>query len=420
MFILYDIIFILFALMYFPYLLIKGKWHKDFLSRFGGFSKEIEERLCLKPNIWIHAVSVGEILVVLGLIDKIKERFVHYQIVCSTVTKTGYDLAQTKLPKDVIVVYAPFDLSLSVRRYIDLIKPRIYISSETEIWPNIYTALANNNIPVVLINGRISDKAYKGYKGVLVLTRKVLKCVQAFCMQSEMDASRVLSLGADSKKVHVVGNLKFDVDIDAEAISLKKLGFSSENKILLAGSTHQGEEEILIDIYKKLSAEFKDLRLMIAPRHPERAEGICQLVQKSGFHPIKFSKITVEKMNQDAIVVVDSIGQLRNLYSIAALVFVGKSFVKGGGQNMIEPVYFGKPTFVGPRTDNFKDVTRVLLKENVLVQVKDPEELLREMKAMLQNPQRQKAISQTGKQVLMSYRGATVRTLRIISDFLKD
>ncbi|HPN87865.1 MAG TPA: 3-deoxy-D-manno-octulosonic acid transferase [Candidatus Omnitrophota bacterium] len=419
MFIIYDIIFILFSLLYLPKMILKGKWRWAFLSRFGFFSKDTKIKLRKKENIWIHAVSVGEVLVIVPLIRQLQDHFPQCQVVCTTVTKTGYDLAKSQLfSSNVIVLYAPFDLSFSVGRYIKAIHPKIYLSSETEIWPNTYTMLYKKNIPIIQINGRISDKAYEGYKKIGFLTRKILKCVTMFCMQSEEDKQRILSFGVDSFKICRVGNLKFDMVIESQTVSLAQLGLEAHNKILLAGSTHRQEEEIILNIYKRLLTQENNLRLILAPRHIERVTEVKNIIKKYGFETVLYSQIKNNKGNK--VILVDTIGDLRNLYSVATIVFIGKSFVVGGGQNMIEPVYFGKPTFVGPRTENFKDVMKIFLKERAVIQVKSPEDLFLEMKNVLEDFSYQQEISRAAKKIIASSSGATQKTFDIVAQYLKD
>ncbi|MDP8212043.1 MAG: 3-deoxy-D-manno-octulosonic acid transferase [Candidatus Zapsychrus exili] len=419
MFIIYDIISFLITICYLPYALIKGKLHKGFLLRFGFFSKELRKVLPKDNVIWVHAVSVGEVLVALRLIEEIKKTTQEYSIVCSTVTKTGNDLAKLKFGSSAVVVYSPIDFSWVVRKFIKIIKPVIYISTETEIWPNIYTALFKSNVPIVQINGRISDKAFGGYKKVSFITKKILKCVSSFCMQSEIDSERIISLGAQVKKVNIVGNIKFDVSFDSEDYSSSELSFSDDSDIIVAGSTHPGEEDIIINVYKKLIVDFPGLKLVIAPRHIERSDEVVEIVQSNGFKTVKFSEAK-DLSTDNTVVVVDTIGHLKDIYKNAKLVFVGKSFKIGGGQNVIEPILFGKPTIVGPRTENFKDIVRILTTEGVLIQVQYVDELLFEMKDLLGNLDRIKDIELKSSRVIEKCRGATLKTANIILKILES
>lgn len=418
MFIIYDIIYILYAVLYFPYLVIRGKWHSGFKMRFGCFAPSLVERFAGNRTIWFHAVSVGEVLAVADLIRRIRGAFPQYRIVCSTVTQTGNRLAQEHLGNDAVVLYAPLDLSPVVRRFIAVIRPKIYIAAETEIWPNLYTALCQKGVPVIQINGRISDKAFRGYKRVAFLMKRVLDCVDLFCMQSPLDADRIRQMGAAPEKVRVVGNLKFDNIPPPVDMRKEDLGFHADEDLLIAGSTHPGEEDILLGVYGQLAEEFRHLRLVIAPRHVERAGEVMRLAEGKGHTAVRFSQIRKGAGNSTAVVVVDTIGHLRTLYGLAKVVFIGKTLAVGGGQNVIEPACFGKPTIVGPLTQNFKDVVGILLKAQALIQVNDAHELLMQIRDLLAGPEKAERIGEAARQTVKKYQGATLRTVEAITGLL--
>ncbi len=420
MFILYDLIFLIFTVCYIPYAIVKGKWHKGFFFRLGFIPQEIKERLTNEKNIWVHAVSVGEILAVENLIKKLKTTFTGYQIVCSTVTKTGFEIASKQLKDHCQVIYSPLDFSCTVNKFIRIIHPKIYIATETELWPNLYTFLNKNKVPIVLINGRISDKSYGRYSLVRFLTAKILSFVNIFCMQSELDAKRIASLGAPKEKVRIIGNLKFD-NLPYEIIlNQNDLGFNEDDNLFIAGSTHPGEDEIFIKVLETLSDEFPRLRLVICPRHVERSAEVAQLIRQHHLEPVLYSQIKNAPLTEKSVVVVDSVGQLRNLYGRATIVFIGKTFKVGGGQNMIEPAFFGKPVLVGPLTENFKDVMEIFLKESAIIQVGDPDELCLETANLLRDPKRMGQIGSAAKGVVQKYQGATARTLESISELLNS
>lgn len=413
MFIVYDILFILFCLLYVPHVTIKRKWHNRLMSRFGFFKPDEEKVFEGKKNIWIHAVSVGEVLAVLEIIQDLKKIYPRHRIVCSTVTITGYKLASEKLSKKDAVIYAPFDFSLVVKKYIRLINPVIYIATETEIWPNLFYFLKKNNIPVIIINGRISEKSFKKYRLIKFLMRPVLSCVSTFCMQSYADLHRIKCLGADETRGKMAGNLKFATVGQLHAKDIYT-GFDSDTDLLIAGSTHPGEEEMMIAAYKKLVAEFVHLRLVIVPRHIERAEEILAIVQKEGLKPVRYSELKKGKLTADHVLVVDQIGILKNLYTKAKLVFIGKSFTVGGAQNMIEPLAFGKPTFVGPRTENFADVMRIFLEEKVIFQVQTVDEMVEAMREILVSPNIADELGVKAKAVIQKNAGAKAKTIKAI------
>jgi 3-deoxy-D-manno-octulosonic-acid transferase len=300
-----------------------------------------------------------------------------------------------------------------VRKYIRTIDPRIYIVIETEIWPNLLRHLFARRVPVVLVNGRISDKSFGRYKALRFLFGNILRQVDMFCMQSSRDAERVHALGALLERICVTGSMKFDDKPQAAALRREDFGFGERERIWVAGSTHPGEEEIVLDVYQKLKREFSDLRLAIAPRHVERAAQIEKLIKASGFEAVRFSQPSSNQKN--TIVVVDVIGQLRSLYQLAAIVFMGKSFKVHGGQNIIEPACFAKPIVTGPFTENFADVMRIFSQDQAVVQVRDETELLSQMRRLLQNPQEAEGIGRKARDVVERQRGATEKTLDIIS-----
>ena len=413
----YDFLFLIFSILYFPYLLIKRKWHRGFLGRFGGFAGPLDLSLREKDNIWVHAVSVGEVLLIKRLLLSLKETFPFHRILISTVTKTGYDVAQKTFPNE-LVIFAPLDFSFSVSRYIRAIRPKIYIAVETEIWPNLFLALKNNKVPIVVVNGRISDKAFRNYNAVKPLLRSVLACANCFCMQSERDAEKIKFLGAPPENVLVTGNMKFD-DVTGETdTKVKSFALNKNDFPFIAGSTHPGEEEILLDVYKRLSGEFPHLRLLIAPRHVERSGEVAAMIMQKGFRVLRYSQMKDELFDQKTVALIDTIGQLKSIYAFVKLVFVGKSLTAKGGQNMIEPAFFGKPVLVGPFMDNFRDVVDIFLKEEALIQVKDQNELAEKMTMLMNDASKMQAMGRSARRIVEKNAGATARTLTMISKVL--
>ncbi len=417
MFIFYDIFLLLFCFLYVPHVLIKRKWHNRFFNRFGFFKAEDKKRFEGKKNIWIHAVSVGEVLAVLDIIQDLKKIYPQHRIVCSTVTMTGYALAVEKLSKKDVVFYAPLDFSLVVKAYLRMIKPVIYIATETEIWPNLFYFLKKANVPVIIINGRISPKSFKKYRLIKFLLKPVLNCVSLFCMQSYADLHRIKCLGADETRGRMVGNLKFE-SIGSLHSNKKNVGFDPDQDLLIAGSTHPGEEEIILRVYKKLAAEFQNLRLVIVPRHIERTDEVLRTVQQEGFKPFKYSQLKKDHLSADHVLVVDQIGILKSLYLKAKLVFIGKTFTVGGAQNMIEPLAFGKPTFVGPRTENFTDVMRIFLDNKVIFQVQTPDEMTEAMRSILTFPEMGVELGLKAKAVIKENSGAKERNIKAIRNLM--
>lgn len=389
--------------------------------RLGFFPKTLRQEITKEKSIWFHAVSVGEVIAVLGLIERIKKDFPQHQIVLSTVTKTGYSVAQARLPIEDVIIYAPIDFSWVVRKYIRLIKPEIYITAETEIWPNLFTALSKQHIPIAQVNGRISDKGYARYRMVCPLIKGILRKVESFCMQSQLDADRIVALGAFPDSVHVVGNIKFDDAPQKTGDELEDLGLRGDTSLWIAGSTHPGEEDIVLNIFKGLKEEFPNLHLVIASRHVERAGEVANLVKAHGFESRYLSQLLAAKemsLREDSVVVVDQIGYLRSLYSLAEIVFVGKSLTVGGGQNIIEPAFFGKPILVGPQMQNFKDVVRIFLEAGGVIQVQDADELLTKMRELLKDPSKRQSLGHAAQKVVRDNQGATAKTQQLLSNLL--
>lgn len=416
---LYDVAFIIFAIAYIPYLVLRRKWHRDFPARLGLFPGEIRKELGQKEHIWVHAVSIGEVLAVANLVQNLKSSFPSCRVVISTVTQTGYAVALKTFSPKCLVIYAPLDFSLIVKKFVSLIRPKIYIVMETEIWPNLFAELHRNHVPIVQVNGRISDKAFKRYKRARFLLKKTLLCVSAFLMQSHADKKRIVFLGAPEDKVHVIGNLKFDDLPKQTGFNPKGLEFDEHAVWWVAGSTHPGEEKIVLSIFKSLVKEFSHLRLIIAPRHIERTGEIVDLVKENGLSPLRFSSIAKPAGHQDSVIVVDTIGNLKDLYSMAKLVFVGKSLTLRGGHNIIEPAFFGKPIFIGPHMENFKDIVDVFLREDAVIQVKDADELLLKMRDMLKDARKMDEIGLLAKGVIDKHTGATKRAAEIIAAWLQ-
>ncbi len=418
--IVYDFIFLMFGIFYLPYLMLKRKWHRGFGMRFGFLPNDLKRLLAQKPHIWIHAVSVGEVMAVMGLIRKIKQTVPQIGIVLSTVTPTGNALARTQVEADDIVIYAPLDFSFVVRRFIQDIRPVLYITAETEIWPNMFSALAKKGVPVVQVNGRISDKGFKGYFAVRFFLRSILKCVWMFCMQSPLDRERILALGVPEEKVHTVGNMKLDQIEDAERFGVENIFNGWRGPVWVAGSTHPGEEDIIIRVFKTLRISFSELHLVLAPRHIERSEALLSLFRQNGLAVQRLSKLVEGEALQSSIVLVDTIGHLKNLYHIADFVFIGKSLCGYGGQNMIEPAALGKPVIVGTNTQNFKGIMEILLQKNAILQVRTKIELRNIVDKFLRDPAFARKVGQNAKEAIQAHQGATQRTLEKLSPILKN
>ena len=421
----YDIAFFIFSVFYLPTLLFKGKLHRDFLERFGIFSRDKEASLASgKDVIWIEAVSVGEVSLCKNFLPLLKKKFPHSSIVLSTVTKTGNDLAKKLFSDTATVVYFPLDFTFIVKKVVAKIRPKIYVMVETEIWPNLLKEIYRNSIPAILINGRISDKSFGKYKLVRPFLKKILDKIGVFCMQSKVYAERIIALGAPEARVRVTGNMKFDVNIAQGAKPVNRMqeliGLKDGQELFVAGSTHSGEEEEVLEAFKTLVKDFPKLKLLIAPRHIDRASEVEKAVKRWGLGSQRMSDLNSGHTAPDgqSVLILDAIGQLNDIYAISTLVFVGGSLIKHGGQNPIEPAVLEKPVLFGPYMFNFKDIANVLLSNNAAMQVVDGKDIFEKSKFLLSNREELSRLGRNAKKIVLENGGATGENLKAISEVL--
>ena len=395
--------------------------HRGLWQRLGVFKrKKFSER-----PIWIHAVSVGEAGVASLLVKALKQK-INQPLVVSVVTQTGHRLAEKLIGEDAKIIYAPVDISFIVNRFLNLVSPHLFILLETELWPNLINGLYNRKVPIALINGRISPHSLRGYSQIKFLTRRILEKINLFCMQTEEDKKRIIALGARPETVEVTGNMKFDnVDYAGSETGLSdynlKLWIKSDELLFIAGSTHPPEEKIILGVYKNLLSDFANLRLLIAPRHIERADEIERLVAKFGFNALRMSDATYHPspITHHQILLLDTIGQLKQLYKFASVVFIGGTLIKKGGQNILEPAFFAKPVIFGPHMFNFTEIASLYLSNNAAIQVKSKEELEQAVRRIFNNTQEASAMGARAKEIIYSQKGATVRNADLMTGLLK-
>ncbi len=426
MFILYNIIFFIVSIIYLPIYLLRRKFHSGFWQRLGFLPKDLE----LNRPIWIHAVSVGEVMAIRELVDGLRLTYPNKNLVISTVTATGNKIAKNITKERDFVIYLPLDFSFIIRKVIDKINPSLFIIAETEIWPNLISYLYKKNIPVIVLNGRISDKSFKGYLIIKFLLKSLLNKISMFCVQTNRDCQRLIALGVLSTKIKVTGNMKFDTTdyTDKKIMDYtdyrQKLGLVSDNRLLVAGSTHPGEEKIILNIYKELLIKISSLRLLIAPRHPERSKEIEKIAIKYGFNPQRISQLTIPSAAEgqankgQTIFILDTIGQLMNYYAIADIVFVGGSLVKKGGHNILEPAVLGKPILFGPDMFNFSDIADLFIAAKAALLVYNQEELKVKIKELLIDKTLALNLGQKAKELISKNRGSTERNINLIKGML--
>jgi 3-deoxy-D-manno-octulosonic-acid transferase len=375
-----------------------GFWQKIFLK---------DQQNKEKQSIWFHAVSVGEVNAVEALVKKAKQDFSDYRIVVTTVTKTGQEVAKTKFKDVAEITYFPYDLSFSIDAAIKAINPKIIIIAETEIWPNFCHRAKKHNIPLILVNGRISPNSYKGYKKFSFFFKKVLQNFSLILMQTTEDRRRIVDIGAPCDKAEVMGNLKFDMAnllSDHDIKNLKDSLKVSDRKILIAGSTHKGEDEIVLNVFKRLKAEIHDLKLIIAPRHPERNDNVLKLICETGF---KFGLRSKNSNFKDSdIILLDTMGELGRLYSVANIAFIGGSFSNTGGHNPLEPAIYGVPVLSGPTVFNFKDIYKFMTENEAAFIVYDECEFSNKIHEFFTSPEKHESASKACLEIFDKNKGA--------------
>jgi 3-deoxy-D-manno-octulosonic-acid transferase len=420
MYIIYDFIFMLFVLIQLPVYLFKGKLKKSFLPRLGFLPRNLN----LDRPIWIHAVSVGEAQAVKGLLDELRKVYRDKKFIISTVTATGNKIVHSFVREGDFVTYLPLDLSFIVKHVVAKINPSLFIIAETEIWPNMISALNQKHIPIILVNGRISDASLRGYRAIKFLLKGTLNKINACCVQSERDTLRFKIIGVSEDKIRVTGNMKFDaallnLDIKKQSKLRSDLGLGEEDKFLVCGSTHAGEEEIILETYKKVLGIFKNLKLLIAPRHPERSREVAGLVLRSGFESAMVSNLPTQgDIRANAIFILDTIGSLNNFYEVADIVFVGGSLVDKGGHNILEPASFSKPVIFGPYMFNFRDIADLFIINNAAVVLHNASELYGCILKLLNDPYESEKLGQRGKQLIVLNIGATLRNVEVIKQVM--
>lgn len=387
----------------------------------------LPEAIELNGPIWIHAVSVGEAMAAKQLVKELRAAYSGKRFFITTVTPTGNKIARSFAGENDFVAYLPLDLSFIVRRVVEKIKPSLFILMETEIWPNLISCLHHKQVPIVIVNGRLSDRSFKGYSRIRFLLKPVLDKIALFCLQTPLDEERLSRLGVNKDRIRVTGNMKFDNADHSNRRILESgdkykalLGLKFPDRLLVCGSTHAGEEEIVLSVYKGLLKEFSGLKLLIAPRHPERACKIQEMVSACGFHGVLASGFPYKPCNclTNPVFILDVIGELVCYYNISDIVFVGGSLIKKGGHNILEPASLGKPVITGPYMFNFRDISGLFLENKACLVASNEEELKGHIKFLLSDPGRAKELGSRAKELVLKNQGTTTRNARFITELL--
>ena len=426
MFAIYSVLLYIFSLFYLPYMAVRlalmGRVRAGIRQRLGLFEAGFEAPGTGR-TLWVHAVSVGETLAAVPVVKELKERRPELRIYFSTVTETGQKVAMDNLGGMVRVFFFPFDFSGAVGRVLRRLRPDAFVVVETEIWPNLIKALNDRGIPALMVNGRISQRSFRGYKKARFFMSRVLRLMTHMNMQTAQDAERITGLGASPGSVSVAGNVKFDQACrpakERNLITKSALGIKEDALVMVAGSTHKGEEEGVILAYRRVLEGFPSAVLVLAPRHPERLGEVESLLKREGLSYTLRSAQDETPMPGPSVILVDTMGELADIYRVGDINFVGGSWASVGGHNILEPVAFGRPVFFGPNMHNFEEISRLLKQSGVGIEVKDGVELAREAVRLLDEPERMETLARAAKETLIKNRGALDKNVELIERYLR-
>jgi 3-deoxy-D-manno-octulosonic-acid transferase len=428
MYLLYNGLLLLASLAALPYFALRAlrttKYRAGLRQRFGHLPQEVVSALRGARPLWLHAVSVGEVIAAVPLVDALRRQFPQLPILVSTVTETGQATAREKMAADACL-YFPLDYPWVVRPVIACLQPRLFLMVETEIWPNFLGELARQEIPAMLVNGRISPHSFRGYRRLRPFMRQVLRSIALFSMQTKLDAERIIAIGAEPTRVQVPGNIKYDLALTplshAEEQELRADLGIGEAPVFMAGSTHHGEEAIAIQAYLRARTRVPTVRLLLAPRHLDRLDEIEALLRRHRLTGQRRSQGRLPAQQAEApVLLLDTIGELAKLYAVATVAFVGGSFVPIGGHNVLEPAAHRKAILFGPHMHNFHQIAAALLKAGGALQVQIPETLGEHVSTLLQQPERRQALGEAAHQVLRDNQGAIARTVGLIQQMLSQ
>jgi 3-deoxy-D-manno-octulosonic-acid transferase len=420
-----DLLYLFAGLVYSPVIVYRAIRHRRYRAgwaeRFGKVSRRSFEKKC----IWLHAVSVGEVNAAKTIVTELEDKFADFEVVISTTTDTGFASASNIFSRKHQVFYFPFDFSWVMHRAFGNIRPAICLLMELEVWPNFISLAKRLGVPVVVVNGRISDKSYAGYKKIKPFTRNIFGKISLVLAQTEQYAQRFREIGAGN--VIVTSSLKYDTaqitdkvqGADALATQLNIGG----ERVWIAGGTGPGEEQIILDVFTHLkqSGQLDDLRLIIVPRKPERFDDVARMVADAGFDFVRYSSIkntNVRCKERPPVILGDTMGDLRKFYCLASIIFVGRSLVPMGGSDMMEAAALGKCTVFGPHAFNFRQTVDSLLANNGAIMVNDADELLQTMRKCLLEPDFARQIARNGQDDIKRNQGATAKSIEQIEKFL--
>ncbi|HXX57025.1 MAG TPA: 3-deoxy-D-manno-octulosonic acid transferase [Thermodesulfovibrionales bacterium] len=440
MFLLYSLLYFLVMIPLLPFEFLKrpkGIRQRWFREKRGFLSPSSTSGS--SPLIWVHAVSMGEVLSAVTFLRELKRRYPGAGILLSTITDTGQKVAEERLADVADIIYLPFDLVRVIRRVLGEMRPDVFITIETELWPNIFRRFKREGIPVIVMNGRLSERSFTGYRKIRFFMRAVLDSVATFCMQDETSAERMRALGADGSRVAVTGNFKFDMrppERPPDWLAMLK------GPVILAGSTHEGEEEMMVSSFQRLEKDFPGLKLIIAPRHPERFKDVETMAVERGVPCMRKSEILglsashgqgligrpvsdrggcpAEKggpLSGALVIILDTIGELSSAYGACDIAVIGGSFVRHGGHNPLEPALWGKPVLCGPHMENFPFVADFY--REAAARETDEERLHGDLEELLQSPEKRKAMGEKAAELYRKKAGAVDRAIAVLERYIK-
>jgi 3-deoxy-D-manno-octulosonic-acid transferase len=422
MYVIYSALLAAGLLVSLPYWLLESLRHGKYRAGLGERLGRPPRRLVAqsaRPAIWVHAVSVGEVFAISGLVVELRKRFPRHRVVISTTTDTGQKLAQTRFGSE-NVFYFPLDFAFAIRPYLRLLRPALIVIAETEFWPNFLRLARAGGAQIAVVNARISDRSWPGYRRFRCLLTQVLEHVDLFLAQTGEDAHRLEEIGAPPERVQVTGNLKFDVPAPTAPLIVDSLraAFQQANTgpVIVCGSTVEGEEPLLLEAFENLLASHPRAVMILAPRHPERFSEVAALLAKRGIRFWRRSLWSGDSM-AGGILLVDTIGELAALYALADLAFVGGSLVPRGGHNIIEPARHGVPIVVGNHTENFRDIVDLFASRDA-VRVVGAAELSRALMELISSPAERTELGRRAAETLHTQMGATLRNVQALEKLL--
>ena len=428
MYSLYSVLVLIAAVLASPWFIYQALRYKKYVGSLG-------QRLGYLPvsfnmdgddSIWIHAVSVGEVLTARPLISELKRRYPNLRMFLSTTTMAGQQLARRSVRDVDAVFYFPFDFQFVIRRTLELVRPKLFIMMETEIWPNLLRECRLRGIKTAVVNGRLSARSFPRYRLIRPMMRRVLDHVDRFLVQSEESARRFIDLGADPARVVVTGSLKFDsLEVSSTALQarardrvLRYFRVSGSRPVIVAGSTMKGEESAVLQAFRRVRSVAPNTLLVIAPRNPERFGEAEQLARQEGWKVSRRSDLAIDAEPRVDVVVLDTIGELATVYQIATVVFVGGSLVATGGHNVLEPAVFGKPIVFGPHMQNFVEIAEAFVSNGAGVQLNGEAELEEAFLSLMSDPVRRARLGAAARALVEANRGANDKSVSVLAKLL--